>query len=161
MRYPYNHPNPTNLHPTYCNRWSDRCTRSSTSFAAGFCRISSSVVRLRVFALHSRSLYSHSFSLYFIFISFSLTYSFIFQLLGSSKDALKTCKDVVCYLIVALGHTPLHPLIGLQLFTLGEQYDCRLYRWPDYVPYAYQISVGQQLSLYFLRPTSWECGWWL
>ena len=47
---------------------------------------------------------------------------FLFFLLrsGHVDNALEQCKWLVAYLCVALSHFPLHPLLGLQLFTLGQ-----------------------------------------
>eukprot|EP01034_Spumella_vulgaris_P022297 gene22297-28413_t len=39
---------------------------------------------------------------------------------GNITDALIQCKYIVSFLCVALNHLPHHPLLGLQLFTLGD-----------------------------------------
>lgn len=39
------------------------------------------------------------------------------------KEALKDCRHVVCVLCLALSQIPCHPLLGLQLFTLGDLYE--------------------------------------
>lgn len=39
-----------------------------------------------------------------------------------SQEALKECQYIVAYLCLVLSKTPNHPLLGLQLFTLGDLY---------------------------------------
>ena len=53
------------------------------------------------------------------------------------KEALEVCTRIVAILCLALHKIPKHPLLGLQLFTLGDLYQengqiCRasvIYRW--------------------------------
>ena len=40
-------------------------------------------------------------------------------LVGEYSKALQQCEQVVSYLVMSLQQVPFHPLLGLQLFTLG------------------------------------------
>eukprot|EP01042_Synura_sphagnicola_P001305 gene1305-1484_t len=40
---------------------------------------------------------------------------------GSNEEALRQCAHVVAFLVVVLHQIPFHPLLGLQLFTLGAK----------------------------------------
>ena len=40
-----------------------------------------------------------------------------------TAEALRDCRHVVAVLCLALSHVPCHPLLGLQLFTLGDLYE--------------------------------------
>ena len=40
--------------------------------------------------------------------------------LGDEENARKTCAKIVTYLCLSLANMPYHPLLGVQLFTLGE-----------------------------------------
>jgi hypothetical protein len=42
---------------------------------------------------------------------------------GMNEQALQQCEHVVAFLCIALQHVPCHPLLGLQLFTLGDLYE--------------------------------------
>jgi hypothetical protein len=42
---------------------------------------------------------------------------------GRTAEAARLCEHVVAFLCIALYHVPNHPLLGLQLFTLGDLYE--------------------------------------
>ena len=60
----------------------------------------------------------------FIFELYSLRCEYLSALLlnGRILDALEQCEHIVSFLAVAFSHVGCHPLLGLQLFTLGDLY---------------------------------------
>jgi hypothetical protein len=60
----------------------------------------------------------------FIFELYSLRCEYLSALLANGQilDALEQCEHIVSFLTVAFSHVGCHPLLGLQLFTLGDLY---------------------------------------
>ena len=72
---------------------------------------------------------------------------------GSVDEAFHQCGHVVSFLCVSLAHCPMHPLLGLQLFTLADlanqcdqqSYADSLYRWAREI---LVVTHGVDSSLY-------------
>lgn len=60
----------------------------------------------------------------FLFELYSLRCECLSALLANGRilDALEQCEHIVSFLVVAFSHVGCHPLLGLQLFTLGDLY---------------------------------------
>lgn len=46
---------------------------------------------------------------------------------GDEANAYRYCCRIVSYLVLAFINMPIHPLLGIQLFTLGKSYRCFKY----------------------------------
>ena len=60
----------------------------------------------------------------FLFELYSLRCEYLSALLANGRilDGLEQCEHIVSFLAVAFSHVGCHPLLGLQLFTLGDLY---------------------------------------
>jgi hypothetical protein len=57
---------------------------------------------------------------FFLLLFLGLFSSLLLSTPGDEENAYRVCSQVISYLILSLMNMPYHPLIGIQLFTLGD-----------------------------------------